>query len=143
MTAAEVEAFLDREFPQIHYGGRSYLVESLGLRRCVLRMTYHERHLRPGGTIAGPAMFALADLALYVAVLASIGPIGLAVTTNLTINFLRKPARRDMLADCRLIKLGQRLAVGEVLLRSDGDEELVAHVTGTYSIPPGDRTPVS
>jgi acyl-coenzyme A thioesterase PaaI-like protein len=72
---------------------------------------------------------------MYVGVLASIGPVPLAVTTNLTINFLRKPMQRDLLAECRLLKLGKRLAVGEVLIRSDGMEEPVAHVTSTYSIP--------
>ena len=80
-------------------------------------------------------MMTLADLALYVAVLASIGPVGLAVTTNLSINFLRKPEPRAMIGECRLLKLGKRLAVGEVGLRSEGVEDLAAHVTGTYSIP--------
>jgi acyl-coenzyme A thioesterase PaaI-like protein len=80
-------------------------------------------------------MMALADLALYVAVLASIGPVPLAVTTSLTFNFLRKPGRRDMLAECRLMKLGKRLAVGEVALRSEGDSEIVCHATGTYALP--------
>jgi uncharacterized protein (TIGR00369 family) len=80
-----------------------------------LRMDYHERHLRPGGTISGPAMFALTDLALYVAILAQIGPVALAVTTNLNINFMRKPEPRAMIGECRLLKLGRRIAVGEVL----------------------------
>ena len=77
-------------------------------------MDYHERHLRPGGTVSGPAMMALADLALYVAMLAQIGPVALAVTTNLAFNFLRKPEPRGLVAECRLLKLGRRLAVGEV-----------------------------
>ena len=81
-------------------------------------------------------MMALADFAMYVAVLASIGPVPLAVTTNLNINFLRKPAPRDLIGGGRLLKLGKRLAVGEVTIRSDGEEEPVAHVTSTYSIPP-------
>jgi acyl-coenzyme A thioesterase PaaI-like protein len=80
-------------------------------------------------------MMALADFAMYVGLLASIGPVPLAVTTNLNINFLRKPGARDLIAVCRLLKLGKRLAVGEVLIHSDGDEEPVAHVTSTYSIP--------
>ena len=80
-------------------------------------------------------MMALADFAMYVGVLASIGPVPLAVTTNLNINFLRKPAARDLIAECRLLKLGKRLAVGEVTIRSDGADEPVAHVTSTYSIP--------
>ena len=136
MTRAEVEAFLERDFPQIHHGGRSYHVEAVGPLSACVRLAYHERHLRPGGTISGPAMMALADLTLYVAILANIGPVGLAVTTNLAFNFLRKPARRDLIAECRLMKLGKRLAMGEVAMRSDGDAEIVCHATGTYSIPP-------
>jgi uncharacterized protein (TIGR00369 family) len=76
---------------------------------------------------------------MYVAVLASIGPVPLAVTTNLNINFLRKPAQRDLIAECKLIKLGKRLAVGEVQIRSEGEDELVAHATATYSIPPPEQ----
>ena len=136
MTLAEVEAFLDREFPQIHHGGRSYAVEAVGPLSARVRLAYQDRHLRPGGTISGPAMMALADLTLYVAILANIGPVGLAVKTNLAFNFLRKPGRSDLLAECRLLKLGQRLAIGEVSLRSEGESEIVCHATGTYSIPP-------
>jgi uncharacterized protein (TIGR00369 family) len=135
MTVAEVEAFLDREFPQLHHGGRTYRVEAVGPLSASVRMDYHERHIRPGGTLSGPSMMALADLALYVAILANIGPVPLAVTTNLSFNFLRKPGQRDMLAECRLLKLGKRLAMGEVALRSDGDSEIACHATGTYSIP--------
>jgi uncharacterized protein (TIGR00369 family) len=91
--------------------------------------------IRPGGTISGPTMMALADFTMYVGLLGSIGPVALAVTTNLNINFLRKPGARDLIAECRLLKLGQRLAVGEVTVRSDGQDEPVAHVTSTYSIP--------
>ena len=135
MTRAEVEAFLERDFPQIHHGGRSYHVEAVGPLSACVRLAYHERHLRPGGTISGPAMMALADLTLYVTILANIGPVGLAVTTNLAFNFLRKPGPRDLIAECRLMKLGKRLAMGEVAMRSDGDDEIVCHATGTYSIP--------
>jgi uncharacterized protein (TIGR00369 family) len=135
MTVAELEAFLDREFPQIHHGGRSYHVEEVGSLFARLRMDHHERHIRPGGTLSGPAMMALADLALYVAILAHIGPVALAVTTNLSFNFLRKPAQCGLVAECRLLKLGRRLAVGEVGIRSEGQTELVCHATGTYSIP--------
>jgi uncharacterized protein (TIGR00369 family) len=91
--------------------------------------------VRPGGTISGPTMMALADFAMYVAVLAAIGPVPLAVTINLNINFLRKPAPRDLVAEARLLKLGKRLAMGEVTICSDGESEPVAHVTSTYSIP--------
>lgn len=135
MTVEEVEAFLRREFPQIYAGGALYAVEAVGAGTARLRMPYHERHLRPGGTLSGPSMMALADVALYVAIVASLGPVALAVTTNLSFNFLRKPAPRDLVAECRLLKLGRRLAVGEVALRSDGDDDLVCHATGTYAIP--------
>jgi uncharacterized protein (TIGR00369 family) len=135
MSLDELRAFLNAEFPQMHYGGRTYHLEEVGPLSARLRMDYHERHLRPGGTISGPAMMALADLALYAAILAQIGPIGLAVTTNLSFNFLRKPAQRGLIADCRLLKVGKRLAVGEVSMMSDGDAAIVCHATGTYSIP--------
>jgi acyl-coenzyme A thioesterase PaaI-like protein len=79
---------------------------------------------------------AVADFTMYVAVLSAVGWVPLAVTTNLNINFLKKPAARDLLAEARLIKLGKRLVVGEVAIRSDGDDDLVAHVTSTYSVPP-------
>jgi uncharacterized protein (TIGR00369 family) len=136
MTAGELNAFLDTDFAEIHAGGRTFHVEEVGPMRARVRMAYHQRHLRPGGTISGPSMFALADLSLYVAVLAQIGPVALAVTTNLAINFLRKPEPRDLIGECRLLKLGRRLAVGEVSIFADGKPDLVAHATGTYSIPP-------
>lgn len=135
MSVSEIEAYLDEVFPQIHHGGRTYAVEEVGPLYARMRCAYHERHLRPGGTISGPTMMALADLALYVAILAQIGPVGLAVTTNLSFNFLRKPAQAALIAECRLLKLGKRLAVGEVALFSEGDSAMVCHATGTYSIP--------
>ncbi len=135
MTAAEIDAFLEREFPQIHYGGKTYHVEAVGPLTARLRCDYHEKLIRPGGTISGPTMMALADLALYVAVLAQIGPVGLAVTTNLSFNFLRKPGQAGLIGECRLLKLGKRLAVGEVSIYSDGSTDMVCHATGTYSIP--------
>jgi uncharacterized protein (TIGR00369 family) len=105
-------------------------------RGCRVRQAFREVSLRPGGTISGPTMMALADFAMYVAVLAAIGPVPLAVTTNLNINFLRKPVPGDLVAEARLLKIGKRLATGEVTIRSDGETEPVAHVTSTYSIPP-------
>jgi len=104
----------------------------------LMRAHYSEQFLRPGGTISGPIMMALADAAMYALVLSHIGPVELAVTTNLSINFLRKPLPGDVMAEARMLKLGKRLAVGEVSLYSDGDTngEPVAHVTATYSIPP-------
>ncbi|MEM7444228.1 MAG: PaaI family thioesterase [Pseudomonadota bacterium] len=103
-----------------------------------LVMPIDHRHGRPGGTVAGPTLFALADLALYGAVLSRIGRVELAVTTSMTINFLRKPALTDVAAEAKLLKLGKRLAYGEVHLYSIGTDDPIAHVTGTYSIPPKD-----
>jgi uncharacterized protein (TIGR00369 family) len=100
-----------------------------------MRQAFQPQFIRPGGTISGPTMMALADFAMYVGLLASIGPVPLAVTTSLNINFLRKPGMSDLVAECRLLKLGKRLAVGEVVIRSDGTRAPVAHATSTYSIP--------
>ena len=135
MTKDDLAAFLDREFPQLHIGGQTYFIDEVGPLSARMRMAYHERHLRPGGTISGPSMMALADLALYAAILAHVGPVALAVTTSLNFNFLRKPEPRALIADCRLLKLGKRLAVGEVSIFSEGSSEVVCHATGTYSIP--------
>jgi uncharacterized protein (TIGR00369 family) len=135
MSREELVEFLDREFPQIHFGGRTYHLDEIGPLSARVRMDYHERHLRPGGTISGPSMMGLADLGLYAVILAHIGPVALAVTTSLSFNFLRKPERRALIADCRLLKLGKRLAVGEVSMRSEGSPDIVCHATGTYSIP--------
>lgn len=96
---------------------------------------FHPRSLRPGGTLSGPTMMALADFGIYVAILATVGWVPAAVTTNLNINFLKMPAPRDVIAEAWLIKLGKRLAVGAVGIRSEGEDELVAHATCTYSIP--------
>jgi len=111
-------------------------VESLDAGRAVMRMTCDDALLRPGGTVGGPVMVALADVALYAAVLSLIGPVELAVTTNLSINFLRRPPAGALLAEAEILKLGRRLAVGAVTLHSEDVEAPVAHVTGTYSIPP-------
>ena len=115
------------------------VIEDAWHRGCRIRRKFNEKSLRPGGTISGPTMMALTDFAMYVAVLASIGPVPLAVTTNLNINFLRRPVQRDLIAEANLIKLGKRLAVGEVNIWCDGEEELVAHATSTYSIPPPEQ----
>jgi uncharacterized protein (TIGR00369 family) len=139
MTVNELQRFLAAEFPQVFNAESGLSIEALWDRGCRVRQAFRELHVRPGGTISGPTMMALADFAMYVAVLAVIGPVPLAVTINLNINFLRKPAPRDLTAEARLLKLGKRLATGEVTIRSDGEEEPVAHVTSTYSIPPRDR----
>jgi uncharacterized protein (TIGR00369 family) len=113
-----------------------FKIEKLEDNLVEVRLFYHELHLRPGGTISGPTLMGLADTVMYVMVLAMIGPVALAVTTNLNINFLRKPAPVDVIAKGRLLKLGSRLAVGEIEMRSVGNDEVVAHATVTYSIPP-------
>ncbi|PPD16562.1 MAG: phenylacetic acid degradation protein [Methylobacterium sp.] len=141
LTLAEMQAYLDEVFPEVHHGGRALFLEDLGYGTCRVRMKHHAKNLRPGGTISGPAMMTLADYALYVAVLSTVGKVPLAVTTNLSINFLRKPEVGDLLSETRLLKAGKRLCVGEVTIFSEGRAEPVAHVTGTYSVPP-ERAPV-
>lgn len=131
-THAELSAFLKSDFPQT----RCTLEELDEDGSVVVAHAVGEAELRPGGTVSGPVMMALADVALYLAILARIGIVPLAVTTNLSINFLRKPrADRRVIARSRLMKLGKSLAVGEVWVFSEGDDEPVAHATGTYSIP--------
>ncbi|MEA2793542.1 MAG: hypothetical protein QOI87_922 [Bradyrhizobium sp.] len=135
MSVAELEKFLHAEFPQAFSGG-DISIESADGASCLLRQRYNDQMLRPGGTVSGPTLMALADFAMYVVLLSAIGPVGLAVTTNLNINFLRKGAPgQDVLAAARLLKLGKRLAVGEVNLLSGTSPDPIAHVTSTYSIP--------
>ena len=134
MDREALGAFLKDAFPQV---ADDFAVERSDEDRLTVRLLTHERHLRPGGTVSGPTMFALADVGVYLAILARIGPVALAVTTNCSINFLRKPAAgRDLLARVRILKLGRTLAVGDVLLFSEGEEESVARASLTYSIPP-------
>jgi uncharacterized protein (TIGR00369 family) len=135
MSVAELGAFLLKEFPQAFAGG-DISIERADGTSCLIRERFHDRMLRPGGTVSGPTLMALADVAMYVVLLSAIGPVGLAVTTNLNINFLRKGAPgQDVLAAAKLLKLGKRLAVGEVSLLSGTSPEPIAHVTATYSIP--------
>ena len=130
-THAEIVEFLAREFPQT-----KCTVEAVGGRAATVRHRIGNDELRPGGTVSGPVLMAVADVALYVAILGEIGIVPLTVTTSLGINFLRKPsADRAVVGVCKLMKLGRSLAVGEVALYSEGVEEPVAHVVGTYSIP--------
>ena len=136
LTRKELVDRLTAEFPEMFNSESGYEIEKVWHGGCIVRRHFDRGSLRPGGTLSGVTMMGLADFAVYVAVLASIGWVPLAVTTNLTINFLKKPAQRALLAEVRLIKLGKRLAVGEVDIRSEGEEDLVAHVTSTYSIPP-------
>jgi uncharacterized protein (TIGR00369 family) len=133
-TIDELRAYLLEIFPELWKRG-DLRIEELAPMAATLRLVHHPRHLRPGDTISGPAMFALCDVALYVAILGELGRVAHAVTTNVSINFLRKPAPADLIGKAKLIKLGKRLAVGEVALYSEGESEMVAHATGTYSIP--------
>lgn len=136
MSADEINAFLETDFPQIHTDGRVFHVISVSPGCITMTFDPSERHLRPGGTVSGPAMFALADVAAYAAVLAHIGPVALAVTTNLNINFLRLPRPQLIRCECRVLKLGKRLAVIDALLLQDGGDGPIAQATATYSIPP-------
>ena len=135
-TQSELAAFLIKEFPQTQC-----TIEAVGDKGATIRHPVGAGELRPGGTVSGPVMMAVADVALYVAILGEIGIVPLAVTTSLSINFLRKPAGdRAVIGVCKLMKVGKTLAVGEVSLYSEGSDEVVAHVVGTYAIP-RDRSP--
>lgn len=136
MSVAELERFLHDEFPQVFRTGGDIIIEHADGATCLLRQRYSEQMLRPGGTISGPTLMALADCAMYVVLLSAIGPVGLAMTTNLNITFLRMGAGgQDLLAAGRLLKLGKRLAVGEISLSSEAPSDPIAHVIATYSIP--------
>ena|SRR5690349_22624426 len=136
LTRKELVERLDAEFPESRHAFGDYDIEEIWYGGCRLRLRYDKRLLRPGSTLSGATMMALADFALYLAVLSAIGWVPLAVTTNLTINFLRKPPAGDLIAEAHLLKLGKQLAVGQVAIRADGSDDMVAHVTSTYSIPP-------
>lgn len=134
LSKEELQAFLDEVFPQVR---EDFVVEALEPMAIEMRLPVREKHLRPGGTVSGPAMFALCDVAVYAVLLAMIGKKALAVTTNCSLDFMRKPqAGKDLIAKCELLKLGRVLAIGDVRLYSQGDERPVARATMTYSIPP-------
>lgn len=131
-TKEEIVAFMAAEFPSA-----KFTIEHVGDNGSILAHEIGPDELRPGGTVSGPVLMSIADVALYVAILGRIGIVPLAVTTSLNINFLRKPsAKARIIAECRLIKVGRTLIVGEVSLYSEGDSDLVAHVVGTYALPP-------
>lgn len=133
MDLAEIRAFIAAEFPQTNV-----VIEAVGAKTCRVRQPVDDRHLRPGGTVSGPTQMLVADICIYISILHELGPVALAVTTNLSINFLNKPAANtDIVGECQLLKLGKRLVVGEVYIYSVGSDEPVAHAVGTYSIPPG------
>ncbi len=135
LTIAELEEVIGELAPFVEQYG--FVVDEIGYGTAVVRLPYTDFLTRPGGTISGPAMMALADYAMYVGLMGAIGPVSLAVTTNLNINFLHKPADTDLICEAKLIKLGKRLAVGDMTIHSAGNALVCAHVTATYSIPPG------
>ena len=136
LSADDIAKLLHAEFPQAFYPGCGHSIERVMHGDVRVRWAFDEASLRPGGTVSGPTMMELADFAMYVAVFSAAGAVPLAVTTNLNINFLRKPAQADLIAEAQLLKQGKRLAVGAVAIFSQGVDEPVAHVTSTYSIPP-------
>ncbi len=137
LNIAEMEAYLLEVFPQIYADGeQQYFVDSLDFDKTLIRLKYHDRHLRPGGTFSGPSIMSLGDLTVWIMVLARLGRVPDAVTTSLNVNFLNRPGRVDLIAEGRLLKLGRTLAVGEVSIFSAGVDNPVAHITATYSIPP-------
>ena len=128
----EIAAFLASEFPQT-----KCKIEAIGENSATLSHDIGIDELRPGGTVSGPVLMSVADVAIYVAILGKIGIVPLTVTTSLSINFLRKPsAEARIIAECTLMKVGRTLIVGEVALYSEGSSDMVAHVVGTYSVPP-------
>ncbi|CUH53104.1 PaaI family thioesterase [Shimia marina] len=134
MSAEEMNAFLDDVFPQVK---GAFVVEHLDGVNTVMRMRISEQHLRPGGTVSGPTMFTLADVAAYVATLACIGREALTVTTNCSLDFMRKPVSgRDLIAKATLLKLGRNLSVSHILIYSEGEDMPVARANMTYAIPP-------
>ena len=134
MSIPEIKCFLGDTFPQI---GTDFVIESIGAVGVCVRLMVQVHHLRPGGPVSGPSMFALADVAMYIAVLSRIGPQELAVTANCAIDFMRRPtADADLICDVRLLKVGRVLAVGDALLRSEGHDAPVARANLTYAIPP-------
>lgn len=134
LNADEVMGYLDEVFPQVR---GSYAIDRLEDGQGQVRLKVSEDHLRPGGTVSGPAMFGLADCAVYALLLGMVGRKALAVTTNCSIDFMRKPeSGRDLIAEVRMLKLGRVLAVADVMMRSEGQEAAVARASLTYSIPP-------
>ncbi|WP_028627584.1 PaaI family thioesterase [Metapseudomonas resinovorans] len=137
MTAEQVEALIRAGVPMAE--DIDLRIERIDDRGALARVPFQSRLVRPGGTLSGPTIMALADAAMYAVVLGRLGKVEMAVTSNLNINFLAKPKPVDLVAEAKILKLGRRQAVCEVSLYSQGEEEnLVAHVTGTYALPLGD-----
>jgi len=133
MTADEIKSFMQKVFPEARLPVE---IEELRDGFLRIRVPVTDRYLRPGGTVSGPVLMTIADTAMYYLVLGMIGPVALALTTNLNVNFLRAPKPADLIAETKMLKLGRRLAVGQVTIYSAGSDEPVAHATVTYSIPP-------
>ena len=133
MTAKQVEALIRGGLPAAAEQG--VVVESVGENRARVRYRFTESMIRPGGTVSGPTLMSLADAAMYAAILANLDGQEMAVTQNLNINFLSKPGQADLIGDAEILRLGRRSAMLEVRLYSDGNDVMVAHVTGTYAIP--------
>lgn len=133
MSPADLLKFLDEHFPQSAH--LNLAIEHLDDKTIRVRLPSHERHLRPGGTISGPTLMWMVDCSFYLLILGQLGPVALAVTTNLNINFMRKPEAVDLIGEGRLLKLGKTLAVGDFTIWSDGAKDPVAHATVTYAIP--------
>lgn len=136
MNADEVNALLEREYPQLNGENSALFATQIFPGGCVVRLNADERHLRPGNTVSGPSLFALADIGGYVCALSHAGPDPLSVTTNLNINFLRKAGAGPIDGYCRILKLGKRLMVFDIDIKAGEDQHTVAHATGTYSVPP-------
>lgn len=136
MDVEALRQFLASEFSEI---GDDFVPEAVGPMTARMRLKVGPRHLRPGGTVSGPSMFALADVSVYSGLVAMIGPVALAVTTNSSMDFMRKPAAgSDLISHVTMLKIGRVLAVGDALLYSEGSDKPVARATLTYSIPPGE-----
>ncbi len=136
LTAAQVNALMATVFPQLNESSAAYEAIDVFPGGCIVRLNANERHLRPGGTVSGPALFTLADIGGYVCVLSHAGPDALSVTTNLNINFVRKAEAGPIDGHCRILKLGKNLMVFDIDIVAGPDGQTIAHATGTYSIPP-------
>jgi uncharacterized protein (TIGR00369 family) len=136
MSVDELNTFMNDAFPQLNNGGNDYHVTALFPGGCTVRLNATGRHLRPGGTVSGPALFTLADIGGYACVLSHAGPDALSVTTSLTINFMRKAGAGPVDGECRILKLGRSLMVFDIDMVAGPDRHLVAQASGTYSIPP-------
>jgi uncharacterized protein (TIGR00369 family) len=136
LSREQLTQLLSSHFAEYLHPASGVTIEEVRRGSARVRQAFTAGMLRPGGTISGPTMMGLADFTMYVSLLSAIGWVPLAVTTQLNINFLRRPGPAELIAEGRLLKLGKRLAVGEVVMRSDGEAEPIAHATSTYSIPP-------